>query len=525
MSREGSPYDEYDFLEQIGDGSFGQVHLASHKASGTTVAIKVMKRKITHPSECINLREFKTLQLLPPHPNVVLMYESFLAPTTHELYLVMEYMNGGNLYQFIRGRREAHRIIEHHEVRHIMRQILQALAHIHEQGIFHRDMKPENLLIGKSAANGPITIKLADFGLARELKSMPPFTEYVSTRWYRAPEVLLRSQNYSYPVDLWAVGAIFAELVTQQPLFPGQSEIDQLYRICEILGSPGASKVFQRKTSLRPEKRLSPGFASRRASSASSPPSPSVLTPGIGGEWRDGVKLAHKIGFGFPQLSPKPLKDVVPTASESMLDLMRQFLYYDPSRRLPAKEALQHIFFAEELKTSNDILFEQRDWRKKPRRAEVEVVDLLTAPVSPLQVCPDWDSPETGSSSSSHSSYHHHHHPYYQPYPKKPKRKMNKVYPARTSSSSSADNEKPPFHFDSVVHYGKLNTWSHVTLPVDGWKVDKLVWQPDTVPRSRRTSRPEDQQGVSAESDEYSDNTNSNSNTNAGGGLAWLKVL
>lgn len=225
---------------------------------------------------------------------------------------------------------------------------------------------------------------------------------------------------------------------------------------------------------------------------------------------------------------------------------MRQFLYYDPVRRLPAKDALQHLFFAEETRTNSDTLFEQRDWRKKPRRAEVEVVDLLTAPVSPLQVCPDWDSPETGSS-SSHSSYHHHHH-HYQPYPKKPKRKMNKVYPAQMSSSSSADAEKAPFHFDSVVHYGKLNTWSHVTLPVDGWKVDKLVWQPDTVPRSRGSSRPEDQQAMSGEryvqhsfmiclsnsllfffcSDEHTDNTNNHGDTNTGGGnggLAWLKVL
>jgi len=108
---------------------------------------------------------------------------------------------------------------------------------MHRHGFFHRDMKPENLL-----CCGPELVKIADFGLARETRSRPPYTDYVSTRWYRAPEVLLHSINYSTPIDLWAVGCIMAELYTFRPLFPGTSEIDQIFKICSVLGTP--DKVY-----------------------------------------------------------------------------------------------------------------------------------------------------------------------------------------------------------------------------------------------------------------------------------------
>ena len=101
-----------------------------------------------------------------------------------------------------------------------MYQTLQGLAYMHKQGYFHRDMKPENLLCyGK-------TVKIADFGLARETASKPPFTDYVSTRWYRAPEVLLRDTAYNGSIDIFALGAIIAELFTHKPLLPGSSESD-----------------------------------------------------------------------------------------------------------------------------------------------------------------------------------------------------------------------------------------------------------------------------------------------------------
>lgn len=124
-------------------------------------------------------------------------------------------------------------------IRNMMYQVLQGLAFMHRHGFFHRDMKPENLL-----CSGTELVKIADFGLAREIRSRPPFTDYVSTRWYRAPEVLLHSTNYNSQIDLWAVGCITAELYTFTPLFPGNSEIDQIFKICSILGTPDKVKVI-----------------------------------------------------------------------------------------------------------------------------------------------------------------------------------------------------------------------------------------------------------------------------------------
>lgn len=139
---------------------------------------------------------------------------------------------------------------------------------MHKHGYFHRDMKPENLL-----CMGPDVVKIADFGLAKEVRSRPPYTEYVSTRWYRAPEVLLRSTMYSAPIDIWAVGCIMAELYTFRPLFPGNSEIDEIFKICSVLGTP--------------DKR----------------------------DWPESYRLAAAMNFKFPQFSPTPLNKIITNAS------------------------------------------------------------------------------------------------------------------------------------------------------------------------------------------------------------------
>ena len=153
-------------------------------------------------------------------------------------------------------------------------------------------MKPENVLVTTTGLhdytsvsptappNAPkekdvvAIIKLADFGLARETKSKPPYTEYVSTRWYRAPEVLLYSRDYSNPVDMWALGTIMAELVNLRPLFPGSDQIDQVARICEILGDPSDQYGLDSSQSLIG-----------------------------GGPWPRGIKMAKAIGFQFPKVT------------------------------------------------------------------------------------------------------------------------------------------------------------------------------------------------------------------------------
>lgn len=181
----------YTTIKQLGDGTYGSVLLGRSIESGELIAIKKMKRKFYSWEECMNLREVKSLKKLN-HANIVKLKE--VIRENDHLYFIFEYMRE-NLYQLIK---ERNKLFPESAIRNIMYQILQGLAFIHKHGFFHRDLKPENLL-----CMGPDLVKIADFGLAREIRSRPPYTDYVSTRWYRAPEVLLRSTNYSSPIDVW----------------------------------------------------------------------------------------------------------------------------------------------------------------------------------------------------------------------------------------------------------------------------------------------------------------------------------
>ena len=170
---------------------------------------------------------------------------------------------------------------------------------MHKHGFFHRDIKPENLL-----CMGPELIKIADFGLAREIRSRPPYTDYVSTRWYRAPEVLLRSTAYNSPIDIWAVGCIMAELYTLQPLFPGRSEIDQIFRVTSVLGTPDKS------------------------------------------DWSEAYLLANQMNFRFPQFSSIPIETiVVGQISSEGLQFLKSTLQWNPQKRPTASQALKFSYF------------------------------------------------------------------------------------------------------------------------------------------------------------------------------------
>ena len=298
----------YTLVKVVGDGSFGTVWLCdwhSPLPHGTPlspmqcgagarpewvgkrlVALKRMKKPWPGGwDECRRLPELDSLRRISRHFNIISLYDYFLLPTTKELYFVFECMEG-NLYQLIKSRKG--RPLAGGLVSSIFHQVVSGLHHIHQSGYFHRDMKPENLLVtttglhnypstnprapaGAEERDVAVIVKLADFGLARETASRPPYTEYVSTRWYRAPEVLLRSRDYSNPVDMWALGTIMAELVNLRPLFPGQSEIDQVALICDVLGNP--SSVY--------------GVDERSVAIG-------------GGDWDRGVQLALDCGFVFP---------------------------------------------------------------------------------------------------------------------------------------------------------------------------------------------------------------------------------
>ena len=205
--------DKYTILKTLGDGTYGSVVKGINKQTNEEVAIKKMKKKFYSWEECMALREIKSLRKLN-HSQIVKLKE--VIRVNDDLYFVFEYMEK-NVYELMKDRSVA---MTQEEVRSVMWQTMQGLAYMHKHGFFHRDLKPENLL-----SKGD-TVKIADFGLAREIRSRPPFTDYVSTRWYRAPEILLRSTNYNSPVDMFACGAIMAELFMLRPLFPGNNETD-----------------------------------------------------------------------------------------------------------------------------------------------------------------------------------------------------------------------------------------------------------------------------------------------------------
>ncbi|XP_031628185.1 serine/threonine-protein kinase ICK [Contarinia nasturtii] len=292
----------YVILSPLGDGTYGTVMLGQRKDTGEKVAIKRMKRKYYSWDEAMSLREVKSLKKLS-HANIIKLKE--VIRENDILYFVFEHMKE-NLYQLIKER-DSH--FPEGAIRNIMFQVLSGLAFMHRHGFFHRDLKPENLL-----CCGPELIKIADFGLAREIRSRPPYTDYVSTRWYRAPEVLLHSTRYGSGIDMWAMGCILAELYTFRPLFPGSSEVDQLFKICSVLGTP-------EKTN-----------------------------------WPDGYRLATAIQFRFPECQKVDFAALIPRATESGLQLLNEFLYWDSEKRPSAQQALKYTFFQITKRGSTDAI-------------------------------------------------------------------------------------------------------------------------------------------------------------------------
>lgn len=333
--------DRFEVLKEIGDGSFGSVVLARVRTAGanvarrgSVVAIKSMKKTFDSLAPCLELREVVFLRTIPAHVHLVPALDIFLDPYSKKLHICMEYMEG-NLYQLMKAR--DHKPLDNSSVKSILFQIMQGLEHIHSHQFFHRDIKPENILVSTSAHQDTTnsfrrysalvtppstpptyTVKLADFGLARETHSKLPYTTYVSTRWYRAPEVLLRAGEYSAPVDIWAVGAMAVEVATLKPLFPGGNEVDQVWRVCEIMGSPG-------------------NWYNKNGSRVG------------GGEWREGTRLASKLGFSFPKMAPHAIDTILKTPQwpASLSHFVTWCLMWDPKARPTSQQAIAHEYFAD----------------------------------------------------------------------------------------------------------------------------------------------------------------------------------
>lgn len=298
----------YTLIKKIGKGAYGAVYIAHETIPGPNgtstirkVAVKHIINAFVSPTDARRIyREIKVqAHFSPGHPNILPLLEVIKprdsANFTH-IYLVSELMET-DLHRVIRSRQD----LTSDHISYFVYQCLCALKHIHAAGVLHRDLKPSNLLV-----NADCTVKMCDFGLARESDSSLSqiFTEYVVTRWYRAPEVLLSGGSYTSSIDVWSVGCILGELLLRRPLFPGENYLHQLQLITEIIGSPSDDDL---------------GFA--RAPSA----------------------------LAFMQRLPKspgiPFDKLFPHVRGSCLDLLRRMLAFDPAKRITVDEALEHPFF------------------------------------------------------------------------------------------------------------------------------------------------------------------------------------
>ncbi|CAH0489136.1 unnamed protein product [Peronospora effusa] len=276
----------------IGEGTYGVVYKSLDLKTKKVVALKRIRLETEDdgiPSTA--LREISVLRELE-HPNIVRLLDCL--QEDGKLFLVFEFMDKDL------KRHMEHKIgkLEPSQIKSFLYQLLKGLAFSHSRGIMHRDLKPQNLLV-----NATGELKIADFGLARAF-SLPikKYTHEVVTLWYRAPEILLGQEVYSPPVDIWSVGVIFAEMVLKKPLFPGDSEIDQLYRIFRTFGTPNEAS------------------------------------------W-PGVTKLRDYAPTFPKWKKKNMRELFSQLDESGLNLLEFMLHYDPSMRISAKEALRHPYF------------------------------------------------------------------------------------------------------------------------------------------------------------------------------------
>jgi len=283
---------KYQKLEKLGEGTYGEVYKAREKATDKIVALK--KMRLDQEDEGVPSTAIREISLLKElqQPNIVRLLE--VLHQESKLYLVFEFVEQ-DLKKYMDS---VPSLLNPILVKSYTYQLLRGIAYCHSHRVLHRDLKPQNLLIDRLGA-----LKLADFGLARAFGvPIRTYTHEVVTLWYRAPEILLGSRTYSTPIDIWSVGCIFAEMSTKRPLFPGDSEIDELFRIFRVLGTPTEET------------------------------------------WPSVSKLPDYKPT-FPCWAQQPLAKLVPTLDPLGLDLLDKMLQYEPSKRISAKAALSHPYF------------------------------------------------------------------------------------------------------------------------------------------------------------------------------------
>ncbi len=302
----------YTNCKVIGNGSFGVVFQAQlvtpagqEAAEGSSKeSDQVAIKKVLQDKRFKN-RELQIMRIVK-HPNVVDLKAFFYSNGDKKdevfLNLVLEYVPE-TVYRASRHYAKLKQTMPMLLIKLYMYQLLRSLAYIHSIGICHRDIKPQNLLLDPSTG----ILKLCDFGSAKILIAGEPNVSYICSRYYRAPELIFGATNYTTNIDIWSTGCVMAELMQGQPLFPGESGIDQLVEIIKVLGTPSREQI----------KTMNPNY------------------------------MEHK----FPQIRPHPFSKVFrPRTPPDAIDLISRLLEYTPSARLTAVEALCHPFF-DELRT------------------------------------------------------------------------------------------------------------------------------------------------------------------------------
>ncbi|KAG6636726.1 hypothetical protein CIPAW_11G130900 [Carya illinoinensis] len=280
-------------IRPIGRGAYGIVCAAVNSDTHQEVAIKKIGNAFDNIIDAKRtLREIKLLSHMN-HENVISIKDVIRPPKKeafNDVYIVYELMDI-DLHQIIRSDQPLN---DDHC------QLLRGLKYVHSANVLHRDLKPSNLLL-----NANCDLKIGDFGLARTTSETDFMTEYVVTRWYRAPELLLNCSEYTAAIDVWSVGCILGEIVTREPLFPGKDYVHQLRLITELLGSPdNASLGFLRSDNARRYVRQLPQYRKQQFSSR------------------------------FPRMSP------------GALDLLEKMLVFDPNKRITVEEALCHPYMS-----------------------------------------------------------------------------------------------------------------------------------------------------------------------------------
>ncbi|MDI1491795.1 MAG: glycogen synthase kinase 3 [Ramalina farinacea] len=287
---------QYTQCKIVGNGSFGVVFQTKLAPSNEDAAIK----RVLQDKRFKN-RELQIMRIVR-HPNIVQLKAFYYSngERKEEVYLnlVLEFVPE-TVYRASRFFNKMKTTMPILEIKIYIYQLFRSLAYIHSMGICHRDIKPQNLLLDPTTG----VLKLCDFGSAKILVENEPNVSYICSRYYRAPELIFGATNYTTKIDVWSTGCVMAELMLGQPLFPGESGIDQLVEIIKVLGTPTRDQI----------RTMNPNY------------------------------MEHK----FPQIKPHPFNKVFRKASPDAIDLISLLLEYTPTQRLSAIEAMVHPFFDE----------------------------------------------------------------------------------------------------------------------------------------------------------------------------------